>query len=95
MTQKIHTNKLHTKLGHLGEDSMHATSNQLHYNVKGVIELCEYCAMAKIKQKFLDKVAEERDLNLGEMIYLDIISQKKPSYGGSENCILIQDSKWA
>ena len=33
------------------------------------------------------------------MIYLDIISQKKPGYGGSNNWILLQDSytkqKWS
>ena len=29
---------------------------------------------------------------MGEMIYLDLISQKKPSYGGSNNWILIQES---
>ena len=52
----------------------------------------------KIKQKLPRKVAEERDLNLGEIIYLDLISHKKPIYGGSKNWIRIQDSdtkqKW-
>ena len=52
----------------------------------------------KIKHKLPRKVAEERDLNLGEIIYLDLISHKKPIYGGSKNWIRIQDSdtkqKW-
>ena len=48
--------------------------------------------MAKSKYKLLHKVAEECDLNTGEMIYLDIGSQNKPSYVGSKNWILIQDS---
>ena len=41
---------------------------------------------------------EERDLKPGKIIYIDIISQKKPSYGGSKNWVLIQDcdtkQKW-
>ena len=43
-------------------------------------------------------MAEERDLDPGKIIYLDFITQKKPSYGGSKNWILIQDldtrQKW-
>ena len=37
-------------------------------------------------------MAEERDLKPGEMIYLGLSSKKKPSYGGSKNWIIIQDS---
>ena len=47
--------------------------------------------MEKIKHEVLHKVAEERDLKPGKMIYLDLSSQKKTSYGGSKNWILIQD----
>ena len=36
-------------------------------------------------------MADERDLKPGEMIYIGIISQKKPGYGGSKNWVLIQD----
>ena len=57
-----------------------------------MVDFFEYCAMSKSKHKLLHKVAEEHDLNPGEIIYLDIISQKKPSYVGSKNWILIQDS---
>ena len=48
--------------------------------------------MDKIEHKLLHKVAEGRDLNPVEMIYLELISQKKPSCGGSKNWILLQDS---
>ena len=44
-------------------------------------------------------MAEERDLEPGKMIYLDLSSQKKLSYGGSKNWILVQDpdtkQKWS
>ena len=39
----------------------------------------------------MHKVVEEWDINPGKMIYLDIISQKKPGYGGSKNWILLQE----
>ena len=52
----------------------------------------------RINHKSLRKVTEEQELNPGKMISIGIISQKDPSYGGSNNCVLIQDSdtkqKW-
>ena len=97
--RNIHINKLHAKLGHTGEDRMRATKNHLHYSVKETLEVCEDSATAKRKQKLLHKVAKERNLQPVEMIYLDISSQKKPSYGGYNNWILIQDldtkQKWS
>ena len=95
-TRKIHANEIHIKLIHPGEDRMCTTANHLYYRIKGVLEVCEGCATAKTKQKFLQKVVEERNLKPGEIIYIGISSQKKPSYGGSKNCVLIQDAdkKW-
>ena len=89
---KTCVNKIHTKLVHPREDRMRVSTNNLHYRVKGAMEVFEDLTTAKSKNKFLRKVVEERDLNPGKMIYLDISSQKKPSYGGSNNFILIQDS---
>ena len=63
----------------------------LYYIVKGVIGVYEDCDMAKIKRKLLRKVAEERNLKLGKTINLNLISTKKPRYGGSNHWILIQD----
>ena len=77
---------------------MRTTAKHLQCSVKGALEVCEDCATAKINQKLLHKVAEESKFKLGEMIYIAISSQRKPSYGGSKNWILIQDSdtkqKW-
>ena len=85
--------------GHPEEYRMPAATNHLHYRVDGMIEVCEYCIMDRRKHKFLHKSVEERNLKLGERIYLDLSSQKKPSYEGSKNCILMQDldtrQKWS
>ena len=69
---------------------MYVNAKHLHYSIKGALDFFKYFGMAKIKHKLLHKVTKERGLNKGESIYLYLISQKKPSYGGSENCILIQ-----
>ena len=83
--QKICTNKLHTKISHSVEDGMNAIVKHLNYSVNVALEVCEDCDISKIKQKLICKVAEEKDLKPGEIIYIDISSQKKPSYGGSNN----------
>ena len=70
---------------------MRATMKYLQYSVKGAVEVFEDYATEKIKKKCIHKVAEEHELNPREIIYLDLSSQKKPSYGGSKNWIYIQD----
>ena len=57
MTRKTLVNKLHAKLGHPVEDRMRVTIKHLHYNIKGIIDVCGYFTMEKIKQKSLYKVA--------------------------------------
>ena len=87
--REIHANDLHVKLTHPGEDSMRATVKHLQYSVSGTLEVCKDCDTAENKQKSIHKVVEER---AGKMISLDLISQKKPSYRGFNNWILILDS---
>ena len=91
-TQKIRVKELRAKLGSPIEDRICATVKHIHYSIKGMIQVYEDSAIVKSKHKFLHKVAEERDLKPGETIYLDISSQKRSSYGGYKNWILIQDS---
>ena len=58
----------------------------------GDLNVYKDCVAANTNQKLLPKVVEEKYLKPGEMIYLEIISQKKISYGGSKNWFFIQDS---
>ena len=51
---------------------MRTTSSNLNLIIKGVLEVYEDCDTENITQKFLQKVAEERDLNPEIIIYLDI-----------------------
>ena len=72
--RKVHSNELHAKLGHPREYMMRATMKHLHYSVKETLDVCEDCSTSKSKQKLIHKVAEECNLKLGEIIYLDIRS---------------------
>ena len=77
--QKKHVNKIQVKLSNTGKDRICATINHIHYIMKEGLDFCKYYATENINQKLLYKAAEDCDLNMGEMIYIDIISQKKPS----------------
>ena len=78
---------------------MCTTAKHLNCRIKGRVEVCEDYATAKIKHKFLHKVAEVHDLKPGKMICIDIGSQKKPSYEVSNNWVIIKDcdtkQKWS
>ena len=73
--REVRAKELHPKLGQTREDRMWATAKHLYYIIKGTSEVYEDCATAKIKQKSLQKVAEEHDLDPGEMIFIGIRSQ--------------------
>ena len=49
VTRKIHTNELHSKLSLPGEDRMCATVKNLHYSVKGEVDVYKDCNVEKIK----------------------------------------------
>ena len=57
-----------------------------------MLGVCKGFAMVNVKQKLINDAIEERDLNPREIIYLNITSHKKLSYGGSNNWILLQES---
>ena len=78
-TPKIHVNKIHVNINHPIEDMMHATMKNLHHRIKGLLEVYEDCNTVNSNHKLLRKVEKEQDLKRGEMIYLDLISQKNPS----------------
>ena len=64
---------------------MFTTMKHLHYSIKGGLEVCEEFDTEIIKQKLLHKEVGELNIKPGKMIYLDLSSQKKPSYIGSKN----------
>ena len=56
--RNLFTNKLYTEIGHPGEDMMRPAANNLHYCVKGKIEVCEDFDMEKSEDTLLHKVTQ-------------------------------------
>ena len=67
------------------------TVKHIYYSVKGALEVFKECAMAKSNQNCYIKWWRSAASIEEKMIYLDFSSQKKTSYGSSNNWILIQD----
>jgi hypothetical protein len=82
---------LHGWLTHAGKDCTHKTAKHYDWEIFGKLEPCGHCAMAKSRQKNLNKKAETRSDMLGECLLIDISSVKVLSYGQSKCWLLTVD----
>jgi hypothetical protein len=69
-TKEIDVNKFHEMIGH-------------YVKLKEELKVCEGCAVAKKRQRNLNKDWKGGNQVPGERVYLDISSIKGESYGGS------------
>ena len=65
---------LHRRLGHPGEQKVCDTAKMMGWKVSGTAEVCESCALAKSKQKNMNKKGEIKSKKPGERMMLDISS---------------------
>ena len=56
----------HDKLGHMGEATTRAVAKQLGWTITGVAQVCEWCAVAKAKQKAVPQVSFAEPLKINE-----------------------------
>jgi hypothetical protein len=89
--KKIDVNKFHEMIGHGGVDRLKKTTNIHGSNLKGEFEVCEDCALAKARQRNVNKDWKGGSQVPGERVYLDISSIKGESYGGSCFWALVVD----
>ena len=68
----------HTVTGHSGHHLMDATEKY-------------YKVLEKLRQKNIPKKNEDKSKNLGERMYLDISSRRKPSMGGTQHWVMLVD----
>jgi len=59
--------------------------------IKGKMENCENCAIEKMRQKNFEKRPKEKSTKLGYRMYIDLMSSKYISAGGSEYWFLAVD----
>ena len=88
---KIDINELHEKLGHPEEEVTKLTGNYMKLKIKGKLENCENCAIGKMRQKNVPKGPKEKSTKPGYRMYIDIMSSKYTSAGGSKYWCLAVD----
>jgi Reverse transcriptase (RNA-dependent DNA polymerase)/gag-polypeptide of LTR copia-type len=87
----ININKLHLLLGHACESTIRATAKHYGLTLKGSYAVCTDCALAKARQKNVNKETSVVSTKPGERFYLDISSTKARSFGGAKFWLLVID----
>ncbi|KAG7340680.1 integrase core domain containing protein [Nitzschia inconspicua] len=83
--------KFHTMMGHANEDSIRLTAKHMGVILTGKMMKCEPCAIGKLKQMSVPKVASREVTKPGEVLYMDTASIDKPSMGSKKFWFLFVD----
>jgi hypothetical protein len=84
-------NDLHHMFGHAHFDAIKRSGKYYNIELKGDAKTCVACALAKIRQKNINKVTLSKSLKPGDRIYVDISGTIWRSYGGAKYWVLIVD----
>jgi hypothetical protein len=82
-SKSIDVNKFHEMIGHCGVNCLNKTAQVHVLKLKGDFKVCEDCAVAKARQKNLNKDWKGGSQAPEERVYLDISSIRDESYGSS------------
>jgi len=72
-------NELHCKLGHVSEDAIQKTAKFYDWKLKNKFQNCGDCALAKSRQKIMNKEPHKRSEMPGEHLFIDTSSIKEKS----------------
>jgi hypothetical protein len=89
--KSFNVNHLHRIFGHCGHETLKNTIKMYGFNLSGVLETCEECAIAKPQQKNVNKNWLGSSNVPCEQLYIDISSIKERSFGGAKFWALIVD----
>ena len=78
--KNVDINLFHKMLGHCGSDRLEKTAKIHDFKLHGEFKTCEECAIAKARQKNLNKDWKGGSQIPGERLYLDISSVRDASY---------------
>ncbi|KAG7336872.1 reverse transcriptase RNA-dependent DNA polymerase, partial [Nitzschia inconspicua] len=87
----VQISKFHTIMGHANEDSIRLTAKHMGVILTGKMMKCEPCAIGKLKQTSVPKVASREVTKPGEVMYMDTASIDKPSMGSKKFWFLFVD----
>jgi hypothetical protein len=77
--------------GYPNSQVLAATASKYGFKTKNKLDVCSNCAVAKAKEKNLNKTNSHPSTELGGRINIDISSVLISSYGGANFWLLIQD----
>jgi hypothetical protein len=89
--KEIYVNKFHEMIGHCGVERLKKTANIHGLKLKEEFKVCEDCALAKARQRNVNKDWKGGSQVSGERVYLDRTSMKGESCGGSCFWALVVD----
>jgi hypothetical protein len=94
---EIQAKDLHERLGHVNDDCMRLTAKHLGWEITGVLDVCEACAVGKAKQKSIPKSVDTLYSRPDELMFIDIAGFQQPSKGGKDSgyCSLIHSANAA
>jgi hypothetical protein len=84
-------NHLHKLFGHCGQEILNKTIKMYGFKSSGSFDTCEQCAIAKARQKIVNKQWLGSSNLPGERLYIDISSIKERIFGVAKFWALIVD----
>jgi hypothetical protein len=84
-------NHLHKLFGHCGQEILNKTIKMYGFKSSGSFDTCEQCAIAKARQKNVNKQWLGSSNLPGECLYINISSIKERIFGGAKFRALIVD----
>ena len=84
-------NKMHQLFGHACEATIRRTAQYYGITLTGNMESCVACALAKARQRNVNKETDVISTMPAERLYIDISSIQYPSLGGSKFWLLVVD----
>jgi hypothetical protein len=79
-------------MGHIHRDTLNKTAAYYGVKLRGKLEPCYECSMAKIRQPNVGKDAKHKSTVPGERLFVDISSVKGTSFGGAKFWVLVVDN---
>ena len=81
----------HRVTGHAAHHLMHATAKYYKVDLTGKVNDSLSSSLEKMRQMNIPKTNKDKSENLGERMYLDISSMRKPSMGGGKHLVMLVD----
>jgi hypothetical protein len=87
----LDVNDFHKSMGHIYKGALDKTAAYYGVKLRGKLEPCYECSLAKIRQVNVGKEAKSKSTVPGERLFVDISSVSTVSFGGAKFWVLVVD----